>query len=163
MGKLQAQSIIDLPKVRDNAKYLTGLVDGLIKDPGLPDAVGAKNIFSGAAPMLIGRKPVEGRDAANFIARLEQIKGDQFLQAYTNLKGGGAISEIEGSKAEKAISRMQTAQSEKEFKNAANEFKDIVSQGLKRAEQRTGMMNQTLNSQTPQPTNRKPLEHIFGN
>lgn len=150
-GKSQAESIIDLPKVRDNAKYLTGLVNNLITDPGLPDAVGAKNILSGAAPMLIGRKPIEGSDAANFIARLEQIKGDQFLQAYGALKGGGAISEVEGQKAEKAVSRMQTAQSEKEFIKAANEFKDIVSQGVKRAEQRAGIApQQNPNTQNQQ-------------
>lgn len=121
-----------LPKAIDQAKYSKKLIDDLINHPGLSDAVGAKNLLSGALPMVFGRKPIAGSDAANFMSRLDQIKGSQFLEAYETLKGGGTITEVEGEKAQDAISRMQSAQSEEEFKAAAKEFKDIVDTGLER-------------------------------
>ena len=37
---------------------------------------------------------------------MEQIRGKNFLTAYQQLKGGGAITEIEGTKAEAAQARL---------------------------------------------------------
>ena len=69
---------------------------------------------------------------------LNQIQGRQFLEAFESLKGGGQITQIEGEKATQAISRMNTAQSEAEFRAAANEFKNIVSNVIRRAQAKAG-------------------------
>lgn len=132
-GKVRAEAETELPVVEQNADYAIKLIDELIEHPGMKSSVGVKNPFSGAAPMVLGLKPVEGTKSADFMARLEQIKGKQFLEAFENLKGGGQITEVEGEKATQAISRMGTAQSENEFIAAAREFQDIVKRGRKRA------------------------------
>ncbi|MFZ4388209.1 MAG: hypothetical protein ACOYOI_08625, partial [Chthoniobacterales bacterium] len=80
-----------------------------------------------------GLKYVPGTSAADFNARLNEIQGGAFLQAFNTLKGGGSITETEGIKATAAINRMSTAQSEKEFNIAAREYQDILRTGIKNA------------------------------
>ena len=53
---------------------------------------------------------VPGSKEADFAARFEQIKGGVFLQAFNSLRGGGQITESEGSKATAALLRAQYAQ-----------------------------------------------------
>lgn len=91
---------------------------------GLEDAVGATwKPFARLVP---------GTNAADFDARLNEVKGGAFLKAYESLKGGGAITEIEGKKATDAITRMNLAQSEAEFVKAASEFRQVVSDAMDR-------------------------------
>lgn len=90
------------------------------------------------ATMFPGGRFVPGTSAADFQVRLDEIKGSAFMQAFNNLKGGGSITEKEGEKATSAITRMSTAQSEKEFITAAREFQDVLSAGIKRAKIKAG-------------------------
>ena len=77
--------------------------------------------------------------AKDFDVRLDQLKGQQFLQAFESLKGGGAITEIEGKKATDAIARMDAASSEAEFTKAAREFQSVIRQGVARAKNAQGV------------------------
>jgi hypothetical protein len=70
-----------------------------------------------------------GTDA---LARYEQLTGVSFLSAYQMLKGGGAITDIEGQKAGAAMARLNRAQSEDAAKQALADFKDAVETGLKK-------------------------------
>jgi len=70
-----------------------------------------------------------GTDA---LARYEQLTGVSFLSAYQMLKGGGAITDIEGQKAGAAMARLNRAQSEDAAKQALRDFKDAVDMGLKK-------------------------------
>jgi hypothetical protein len=81
---------------------------------------------------------VPGSSAADFDARLKEIQGGAFLQAYETLKGGGSITEVEGAKATQAITRMSKAQSEKEFKTAAREFQNILRKAVDRSKAKLG-------------------------
>jgi hypothetical protein len=101
------------------------LVKGAKVHPGFEYAVGAT-----VAP---GMRFIPGSSAADFVARLDQVKGGAFLQAFETLKGGGQITQVEGEKATAAITRMSTAQSEREFVQAAREYQDILRKGLERA------------------------------
>ena len=128
----------NLPTVIDNAEYLKTQLDTLVNHPGKKYAVGGTSVL----PIL------PGTDAADFKARLEQVNGEQFLQAYNTLKGGGQITEIEGQKATDAIARMQRSQTEGEFDKSAKEFKDIVDKATKRARAAAGS-NINEDVQTP--------------
>lgn len=68
-----------------------------------------------------------GKDAK---ARFDQLKGTSFLSAYSMLKGGGAITDIEGQKAGAAMARLDRALSEPEARQALNDFKEAVDTGL---------------------------------
>lgn len=115
--------------IEAKAEYTIQLLDDLIDHPGLSDVVGAPNVLTKWTP---------GTDAADFRARLDQIQGQQFLEAYQTLKGGGQITQIEGQKAEGAIARMQASQSEEAFKKAATEFQSVIRSGLERARKQAG-------------------------
>lgn len=104
------------------------LVAGSKAHPGFETAVGISGIGGGFG--LAGFIP--GTDTTDFKKRLDQLKGGAFLEAFNSLKGGGQITEVEGKKATDAITRMDTAQSEKEFVAAAREFRSVIEQGVRR-------------------------------
>lgn len=66
------------------------------------------------------------------LARYEQLTGTAFLSAYSMLKGGGAITDIEGQKAGAAMARLSRAQSEAAAKQALQDFKEAVEIGLEK-------------------------------
>lgn len=121
----------------DKAQQGIGLINQLIGEgdsgkthPGFSDAVGAKGLSSGFGLLS---KPISGTKAADFQALLDQVSGQAFLDARQQLKGGGAITDFEGKKAEGAITRMKTSQSEDEFIKAAKEYRNILQSASDRA------------------------------
>jgi hypothetical protein len=108
-----------------SADYLFNTIGKALTHKGRETATG----LSGS---LDPRNYIPGTDAKNFRVLMDQIQGSAFLKAYESLKGGGAITQIEGEKAERAIARLNTAQSDDEFKSALIEFQDIVKAGRDR-------------------------------
>ena len=121
-GASQAQAAIDLPKVVDNSTTAVRHVNELINHPGFKSSVGMG---------VPGMKYISGTKEADFRSRFSQIEGGSFLRAIDTLKGTGAITEVEGTKATTAVNRMSTATSEEEFRKAAQDYVDIVQQGVK--------------------------------
>jgi hypothetical protein len=150
-NKLQIEAQNALPAALQTVEMGLQTINGLIGDttvdkkgnvvegkipphPGFKGAVGISGLGTGFG--AAGYIP--GTDVSDFKNRLKQTEGQAFLQAIGSLRGTGAISEVEGSKATAAINRMSLSQSEKEFVQAANEFRDIMSKGYKAAQQRAG-------------------------
>lgn len=129
-GKEGAEARIELPKVIAQGEESIKLIDDLLSHPGMKQAVGGSRVMQ--------FQKIPGTQAYDFETRLKQLQGKQFLEAFQTLKGGGQITEVEGTKATQAIARMDAAQSEKEFESAAREFQGIVRQGLERARQKAG-------------------------
>lgn len=122
-GEAAAGAQANLPKAEAQADNMLGVIDGILKDPALPGAVGLKSYayaFGGLD------KPIPGTPEAGFQARVDQLQGQAFLQAFESLKGGGQITEGEGRKATEAIGRLSTAQDEKSFKAALADLRSIV-------------------------------------
>ena len=126
-------------RVEDNADYLITKVEELVEHPGMSTSVGAKG-----PSYLFGLKTeplppqLGGGDARDFMNRLGEIEGQAFLQAYEVLRGGGQISNVEGERATRAIVRMKTAATEKEFKSAAQDFIGIIKRGVDRGRKKLG-------------------------
>jgi hypothetical protein len=73
---------------------------------------------------------------ANFQAVLQQAGGQAFLQAYSTLRGAGAISDAEGQKAGAAISRMTNPDISKDaFNSALDDYEAIIKAGYSRIQQ----------------------------
>jgi len=139
-----------LPNAIATAEQTLALIDDMIGDArvskdgkrwevprnGRAPAPGFKD-YVGATAMPFARL-VEGSPAASYERRQLQIEGKTFLEAFESLKGGGAITEIEGAKGTQAISRMNKAQSEVEYVKAARELQDIVRKGVERARAKAG-------------------------
>ena len=137
-----------LPGVIANAMIAVNAVDDMIGKQAVKDASG-KVIQPATAPHkgfqdAVGAtwKPgfrfIPGTDASDFQSYQDQIEGAAFLSAFEALKGGGAISEKEGSKATAAKLRMKLAQSEVEYVKAAREFQEVVRTGVENARQKFG-------------------------
>lgn len=137
IGTQTATAAVDLPKIIAQGEQTIKLVDELINNPAMPNVIGVPESAAGVASKF--GLAVPGSPEAGFTARLDQLKGQQFMQAYETLKGGGVITEIEGNKATDAISRMQkTNQSEEDFKKAASEFQSIIRGAINRAKMKAG-------------------------
>lgn len=143
-AKAAAEAQRDLPKVVDTANRALRLIDEMIGTKGRELRPGEKPVpphkgFSTAvgATLFPGAGFIPGTDTSDFKARLNEVKGGAFMEAFQTLKGGGQITEVEGQKATQAITRMDTAQSEAEFVRAAREFQDVIRAGVKRAQQKT--------------------------
>jgi hypothetical protein len=102
-----------------------------------------------------GVRFIQGTQAADFDALLEQVQGGAFLKAFNDLRGGGSITQIEGEKATMALARVKRAQSEIGFVKAAREFVEILRDGIKNADKRYAR----LTGETPAaaPARRKTL------
>lgn len=125
----EQDAIADYPRYAQEAGQTISLIDTALNHPGL-------NTATGLSGRIDPRNLIPGTDAANFRAILGQIKGKNFLQAFQSLKGGGAITEVEGQKAEQAIARLDTTQSPEAFREALTELKGIVEKGRERASQK---------------------------
>lgn len=108
-----------------NAQDSLAVLDKAINHPGRETATGV----SGSVDP---RNYLPGTDAKNFRVVLDQIKGQAFMQAYQNLRGGGQITEVEGKKATDAIARLDTAQSDKEFLTALTDLRSVMQRGYDR-------------------------------
>lgn len=145
-GKAQADNEQGFGQAEATANEVLGVIDKAINHPGREYATGLSSML----PI------VAGTDAADFNAVLDQIKGQTFLQAFQSLKGGGAITEVEGTKATQAIARLERAQSEKEFLQSLQDLRGIVANGVERARKKAGAAAQTgSNDQTAAPAQRQ--------
>lgn len=143
-GEMRTKAALDLPSTIASTEQTIGLIDSLVNHPGMSTVVGAPGISG--IPAKMGA-PIPGTAAADFTARLDQLAGKQFLEAYNTLKGGGQITEVEGKKATEAMSRLtKTGQSEAAYRQAADELKSILRLGVERARQKAGA---TTNGPSP--------------
>jgi hypothetical protein len=128
-AKIQSESSanakINLPKIESAAKMTSGLINELLNHKGFSSSVGAT--------LMPYANRVHGTKESDFNSRLKQLDSKAFLDAFESLKGSGAITETEGTKATQAISRMNTSTSEEEFRAAAKDFQSVVDSSLKSA------------------------------
>lgn len=136
-GKAQAKFEANAPQALVTAKNAVTKINELLTHPGLNSAVGLGGISTLGIPGIANYIP--GTDAADFKARLDEVLGGAFMEAFNTLKGGGQITEKEGEKATAAITRMSTSQSEAEFKKAAKEFQSVIKSGIDMSEKRLGV------------------------
>jgi hypothetical protein len=153
-GKVIAENKVEaeraLPGAIATAEQTLTLIDEMIGDArvskdgkkwevpkgGRDPAEGFTDYVGAGVP---GMRFLEGSDAASYERRQLQIEGKTFLEAFESLRGGGAITEVEGAKGQQAISRMNKAQSEVEYVKAARELQEVVRKGVERARTKAGV------------------------
>lgn len=124
------QAAVDAESVAETANRQ---LDELLNHEGFASAVGIgmpyASKFTGAKEMA-------------FKKRLDQIKGGAFLQAFNMLRGGGQITEVEGQKATDAMNRMDMATSEKEFREAADDYRMALKTGIEKLKKKGSLAYQ---------------------
>jgi hypothetical protein len=140
IGAAQGTAAAMLPAAMQQAALVDKQITDLEADPALPSVLGT---WGGNTPAIF--------PAARAVqAKIDQIKSQTFLQGYQMLKGGGAITEIEGLKAERAMARLDQAQSPEDFKAALDDFNAAVQQGVAKLQALSGQQGQPV-PQGPQP------------
>ena len=115
---------------------MLGTIESIVGRPagnGLT-AIKPNEALPGILGLIEGRLPARTQAQADLLAKYDQVQGQAFLEAFSILKGAGAITEQEGTKATQAYARMQRTQSPEAFTQSMNEFADIVRLGIKRAQ-----------------------------
>jgi len=121
-----------LPKIESSAERTLATLNDVLTHPGFSDVIGVPNVVTG-----IWSPP--GTDARDFKSKYKQLQGQQFLEAFNSLRGGGSITEIEGAKAEQAIAALQDPGiSEAEFKRNARILEETIKSGVNRAREKVG-------------------------
>ena len=105
------------------------LIDSLMNNPDLPQILGVEGTLRGVADKLV---PGLQETYADLMARVDQLKGGIFQEAFQSLRGGGQITELEGQKASDALARLNTAQGVDAFKEALREYRFYINQGIAR-------------------------------
>lgn len=135
VGSAGGKARAGIKAAETKAKRALDDLSTLMKHPGLEAAVGAPNPFKGG----LGIGTVPGTSARGFTTLLDRVKAGAFLQALEAMKGTGAISEAEGKAATAALNSMSTATSEKDFKQAANDYARVITDGLSIARSNTSL------------------------
>ena len=140
-----AKTAAQLESSLEQANKLIGLVETVRDNPELDAVTG---FIEGQSS--IGRpsfSPELMQNRRDLVVKIDQLKGNVFLQAYESLKGAGQITEIEGTKAEAAIARMDRTQGTPAFKEALNEFVDVIKAAKQRiVAQKSGLPKETVSS-----------------
>ena len=90
-------------------------------------------------PGITGILQLPGTAARDWQAKYKQLQGQQFLEAFNSLRGGGSITEVEGTKAEQAIAALRDPGiSEVEFRRNATILEDTIKRGVDRARAKVG-------------------------
>lgn len=139
MGPIQSQTPVDakradatfeaqsgFPQVAATAQQTLDLIGQLRNHPGRKSGTG----MTGVLPAI------PGSDTKDFTTLLKQASGQTFLAAYNQIRGAGAITDIEGKKAEEAIARLDRMQSEEGFLSALKDLESVITAGLARAQQK---------------------------
>lgn len=140
-----------LPGASMMAQTIDAQIQDLKTDPYLPNMVGP----------VYGRTPNLTSDAARVQGKIDQLKGGAFLQARQMLKGGGAITDYEGKKAEEAYARLSQAQNLQDFQQALDEFNYFVQVGLQKLQAQAGQMRMERSGQ-PAPSGPVDYKQRYG-
>lgn len=135
VGKAQGEAQVELPRAMDAADQTIALIDKAISHPGLNSAVGGiLDLGGGYMPEYM-----LGDDGRNFLAMHNQLVGKSFLEGLGQLRGSGAISEIEGQKAQNAVARLSRSQTVEGYQEALRELRGIIALGRQRSQQTAGV------------------------
>jgi hypothetical protein len=130
-GKSQAEVKQLLPAAESATNDATALIDNLLADQnGMEWAVGASSGYGALIP---------GTPGYDYAARVNNLKGKVFLQAYQQLRGAGAITEQEGKAATEAIANLDMAQGEPQFQQALIQLRDVLARGYQNLRAKAGI------------------------
>lgn len=132
-GTAQGGVQFNLPAAKENVDKEIANIDAI-----LADKTGLSQTFGNAVqvgPIGLPNQwlpTLPNTPKANLQERVKQVVGQNFLQAFASLKGAGAITEVEGSKAQEAMARLGSAQDQQSFETALNDLKKVLVDGYHR-------------------------------
>jgi hypothetical protein len=133
LAEATAKSKAALPGVIRSAAQLLQSIDEVEKHPNLSRVTGP---LDARTPTVLGK-------SQDVEARIQELQGQTFLQAYETLKGAGAINVEEGKRATEALNRLNnTKVGDADYRQALADFKREVRGMLDTARVKAGEMRQ---------------------
>jgi hypothetical protein len=153
-GTAQGGAQFNLPAAKQNIDLELANIDAIANDQaGLDQTfgnLGGINIAGVGIPNQ-WTPMLPNTPRADLKARIDQVVGQNFLQAYASLKGAGAITEVEGAKAQEAMARLSGAQSKESFLQALSDLKAVLKIGYDRMSQQATSGPYQSSGFTPAP------------
>jgi hypothetical protein len=112
-----------------------GLIDEISNHEGFDDLVGAKGASSAFG---LFDTPIAGTDAAGLMGKIETLQSKNFMNAITQMKGMGSLSDAEGKKVAAAVSSLSPDMSQKDFRTSLKTIKTITERGMKKQQRILG-------------------------
>lgn len=131
-GKEMGGAAAAIPGAEIDTQAMNDRIDMIRDNPNLGSAIGYGN--------ALGDYFV-GNDVLAIRSQLNELEGGAFLSAYSSLKGGGQITEIESAQAKQAMADMQTARKMSDvdkFKEALERFRGAVNRGMEKIRRQAG-------------------------
>jgi len=124
--------------------YKTGVntvntIDSLLNNPSFDRLFGQ---MGGDTWANLKRKAIKpGSDFANAVSLLDTIKGNTFLLGFDSLKGGGTITETEGTEAKTAIGNLDLNQGAGNARKVLSDIRNLVADGVDMSIETSGFSN----------------------
>lgn len=121
------------------------LIDDIRNHPGFGSYVGAKG---GSSLFGLLDSPIGGTDAAGVAGKIETLQSKNFMNAITQMKGMGSLSDAEGKKVAAAVSALSPDMSETDFKQSLDTIERITNRGIEKQRKQLGdkVSNQVVRS-----------------
>ena len=116
------------------SKELKRTLDTLLNDPNLSDISGSVQGGYASSDFVPAWLKTDAQRKLQPV--VNKLKGQQFLQAYQGLRGGGQITEVEGKKAEQAQAALDQSMEDKDFRKALLDYSKVIENGIARLEGR---------------------------
>lgn len=137
-GEAAGKATVNLPAVEASAKMINDAIDAVENHPVLSRMTG----WSGNLPNVTPA----ARDAQ---AKIDQVQGKVFLQAFDSLRGAGAITENESAGAKLAYSRLQeTRVGTPEYRQALADVKREMNNLVEVARRKASTAGPSVNGAT---------------
>lgn len=128
VGTETGKAQVNLPTVESNAQQLFGYIDSVANDKNLDKMLG----YGGYLPNV-------STGARTMQTKINQLNNNAFLMAFERLKGGGAITEVEGKAATEAMTRLrEMVQKGEDYREALRDFRGEVARLLEVARRKAG-------------------------
>jgi hypothetical protein len=131
-GEATGGAITEQGSATAKAQQALDLINSIARDPALDSITG----------MIQGRLPPMSQAGTDLNVRIEQLQGQVFLEAFQMLKGGGAITNVEGEKAERAMARLARPQSGPAYRAGLAELAEVIESGMRRMQNRAASAGQ---------------------
>jgi hypothetical protein len=129
IGKAQGEAEMALPDAVSGSEETLNLITRLRSHRGIDQGTGLTSIVANRVPGTAGYA---------FEQLRKQAQGTAFLTAIGQMRGTGAISNVEGEAATQAVARMAAAQGKGDFLEALEDYERVVRKGVANAYRRAG-------------------------
>lgn len=133
------ETAIGLPQHLATSQGALDLIGKLKAHPGLDARTGLTAVLP-AMP---------GTPGADFDSMATQLRGKVFLEAFSSLKGAGAITDREGQAATDAIARLSQRQTKEGYTAALNDLERVIQAGVQRQQQKAGRSDPARRASPP--------------